>query len=81
MADDCLSLVFSPRTRARPLGRAVRFNEHRGNVILIKKHDKNYMVELDDGSLWPGGLSFQILVMSFRSHALIDQTDGSRVRA
>ena len=25
MADGCLSLVFSPRTRARPLGRAVRF--------------------------------------------------------
>jgi hypothetical protein len=64
-------------------------------VILIKKHDKSDSVELDDSSLWriwPGdivltlkwlptkGLLVSDIGDEFRSHALIDQTDGSRVR-
>jgi hypothetical protein len=63
--------------------------------MLIKKHDKSYIVELDDGSLWriwPGDIALTLnwlpttdLLVSdigdeFCSHALIDQADGSRVR-
>ena len=62
----------------------------------IKKHDKSYLVELDDGSswrIWPGDIAITlqwlpttVLQVSeiddeFCSHALIDQTDGSWVRA
>ena len=63
--------------------------------MLIKKHDKSDIVELDDGSLWriwPGDIALTLnwrpttdLLVSdigdeFCSHALIDQADGSRVR-
>ena len=63
--------------------------------MLIKKHDKSDIVELEDGSLWriwPGDVALTLnwlpttdLLISeiadeFCSHALIDQTDGSRVR-
>jgi hypothetical protein len=64
-------------------------------VMLINKHAKSDIVELEDGSLWriwPGDIALTLnwrptthLVISkigdeFCSHALIDQTDGSRVR-
>jgi hypothetical protein len=63
--------------------------------MLIKKHDKSDIVELEDGSLWriwPGDIALTLNWLSttdflvseigdeFCSHALIDQTDGSRVR-
>ena len=66
-----------------------------GDVMLIKKHDKSDIVELEDGSLWriwPGDVALTLNWLSttdflvseigdeFCSHALIDQTDGSRVR-
>src|SRR5204863_3947540 len=94
MADGCLSLVFSPRTRARPLGRGCPLLTS-PTVMLIKKHDKSDIVELDDGSLWriwPGDIALTLnwlpttdLLVSdigdeFCSHTLIDQADGSRVR-
>ena len=62
----------------------------------IEKHDKSYIVKLDDGSnwrIWPGDIALTlgwseatILEVSeiddeFCSHALIDKTDGSRARA
>ena len=95
MAGGGLNLVFSPRTTARPLRPGCPFNKHRGNVMLIKKHDKSDILELEDGSLWriwPGDIALTLnwlpttdLLISeigdeFCSHALIDQTDGSRVR-
>ena len=61
----------------------------------IEKHDKSYIVKLDDGSswrIWPGDIALTlgwspttVLEISeiddeFCSHALIDKTDGSRVR-
>jgi hypothetical protein len=66
-----------------------------GNVMLIKKHDKSDIVELEDGSrwrIWPGDIAatlqwlptteLRVLAISdeFCSHTLIDQKDGSRVR-
>jgi hypothetical protein len=66
-----------------------------GNVMLIKKHDKSDIVELEDGSrwrIWPGDIAatlqwlptteLRVLAISdeFCSHALIDQKDGLRVR-
>ena len=63
--------------------------------MLIQKHDKSDVVELEDGSLWriwPGDIALTLnwlptthLVVSkigdeVCSHALVDQTDGSRVR-
>ena len=63
--------------------------------MLIKKHDKSDIVELEDGSLWriwPGDVAMTLNWLSttdflvseigdeFCSHALIDQTDDSRVR-
>jgi hypothetical protein len=77
------------RSKAYPL------NSHRGNVMLIKKHDKSRVVELEDGSLWriwPGDIALTLnwlpttdfcvsqIADEFCSHALIDQTHGSRVR-
>jgi hypothetical protein len=77
------------RSKAYPL------NSHRGNVMLIKKHDKSRIVELEDGSLWriwPGDIALTLnwlpttdlrvseIADEFCSHALIDQTDSSRVR-
>jgi hypothetical protein len=65
------------------------------NVMLIKKHDKTRIVELEDGSLWriwPGDIALTLnwlpttdlrvseIADEFCSHALIDQTGGSRVR-
>ena len=62
----------------------------------INRHDKSYMVELEDGSswrIWPGDIALTLQWLpttvlrvtaiddEFCSHALIDQTDGSRVRA
>ena len=64
--------------------------------MLIKNHDKSRIVELEDGSLWriwPGDLAVTLnwlpttdlrvseISDEFCSHALIDQADGSRVRA
>ena len=61
----------------------------------IEKHDKSYIVKLEDGSswrIWPGDIALTlrwlpttVLQVSeiedeFCSHALIDQSDGSRVR-
>jgi hypothetical protein len=63
--------------------------------MLIKKHDKSHIVELEDGSrwrIWPGDIAatlqwlptteLRVSAISdeFCSHALIDQIDGSRVR-
>jgi hypothetical protein len=51
--------------------------------MLIKQHDKSRIVELEDGSLWriwPGDIALSEISDEFCSHALIDQTDGSRVR-
>src|SRR5580693_2075097 len=76
-------------------GKAYPLNSHRANVILIKKHDKSRIVELEDGSLWriwPGDIDLTLNWLpttdlrvseigdEFCSHALIDQADGSRVR-
>jgi hypothetical protein len=59
----------------------------------IKKHNKSYIVKLDDGSswrIWPGDIALTlewlpttVLDVSeiddeFCSHALIDKTNGSR---
>src|SRR4029077_5664993 len=70
-------------------------DSNRGNVMLIKKHDKSRIVELEDGSLWlmwAGDIALTLdwlpttnlrvseITDEFCSHALIDQTDGSRVR-
>ena len=98
MAGGCLNKPrFYPENRspASP-GRAVRLTSRApGGLILIKKHDKSDIVELEDGSLWriwPGDVALTLnwlpttdLLISeigdeFCSHALIDQTDGSRVR-
>ncbi len=61
----------------------------------IEKHDQCYIVKLEDGSrwrIWPGDISLTlrwlpttVLQVSaiddeFCSHALINKTDGSRVR-
>jgi len=61
----------------------------------IEKHDKSYIVKLEDGSswrIWPGDIALSlgwspttVLEVSeiddeFCSYALIDKTDGSRVR-
>jgi hypothetical protein len=63
--------------------------------MLIKKHDKARIVELEDGSLWriwPGDIALTLNWLpttdlrvseigdEFCSHALIDSADGSRVR-
>ena len=63
--------------------------------MLIKQHDKSYIVEMEDGSkwrIWPGDLattlkwtpSAQLAVVEiddqFCTHALVDQADGTRVR-
>ena len=63
--------------------------------MLIKKHDKTRIVELEDGSLWriwPGDIALTLnwlpttdlrvseIADEFCSHALIDQNGGSRVR-
>lgn len=60
----------------------------------ITRHDKSYIVELEDGSrwrIWPGDIAatlqwlptseLQVLAIDheFCSHALIDQAHGSRV--
>ena len=62
--------------------------------MLIVKHDKSHIVELEDGSrwrIWPGDIAatlqwlpttdLQVVAIDdeFCSHALVDQTDGSRV--
>jgi hypothetical protein len=62
----------------------------------IEKHDKSYIVKLEDDSswrIWPRDIALTLgwspataLKVSeiddeFCSHALIDQADGSRVRA
>ena len=56
----------------------------------IEKHDKSHIVKLEDGSswrIWPGDIALTlgwspttVLEDEFCSHALIDKTDGSRVR-
>ena len=63
--------------------------------MLIKQHDRSYIVEMDDRSkwrIWPGDLattlkwtpSTQLGVVEiddqFCTHALVDQADGTRVR-
>ena len=62
----------------------------------IEKHDKSYIVELEDGSkwrIWPGDLAATLAWTSeadievlpiqdeFCSHVLVDSVHGSRVRA
>jgi hypothetical protein len=62
--------------------------------MLIVKHDKSHIVELEDTSrwrIWPGDIAatlqwlpttdLQVVAIDheFCSHALIDQTHGSRV--
>ena len=64
-------------------------------AMQIEKHDKSYIVKLEDGSswrLWPGDIAltlgwssmtvFEVSEIDdeFCSHALVDKTDGSRVR-
>ena len=64
--------------------------------MLIERHDKSYIVEMEDGSrwrIWPGDLATtlkwtpftQLAVVEidddqFCTHALVDQADGTRVR-
>jgi len=63
--------------------------------MLINRHDKSHIVELKDGSrwkIWPGDLAATLRWLpttelrvvevndEFCSHALVDQSDGSRVR-
>jgi hypothetical protein len=63
--------------------------------MLIKKHDKSHVVLLEDESswrIWPGDIALTLnwqpttdlrvseIDDEFCSHALVDQTDGSRVR-
>jgi hypothetical protein len=62
----------------------------------ITKHEKSHIVELDDGSrwrIWPGDIAVTLQWLpttvlhvseiddELCSHALVNQTDGSRVRA
>ena len=62
----------------------------------IRKHDKSYIVKLADGSewrIWPGDIALTLqwlptadIVLveiddEFCTHALVNRTDGSRVRA
>ena len=62
--------------------------------MLISKHDKSHIVELEDGTkwrIWPGDLAttlrwlptteLQVVAIDheFYSHVLIDQSDGSQV--
>jgi hypothetical protein len=64
------------------------------NFMLIEKHEKSYIVELEEGSrwrIWPGDIALtlqwlpttQLQVAAiddeFCSHALVNQEDGSRV--
>jgi hypothetical protein len=68
----------------------------RGTAVRIKSHAKSYIVELTDGSkwrIWPGDLATTLgwtpeaeievlpIEYEFCSHVLVDQSDGSRVRA
>jgi hypothetical protein len=61
----------------------------------IEQHDKSHIVELEDGTrwqIWPGDIAATLQWLpttelrvsaiddAFCSHALIDKTDGSRVR-
>jgi hypothetical protein len=63
--------------------------------MLIAKHDKSHIVELEDGSgwrIWPGDLAatlqwrptteLQVVEIDDEccSHALVSQADGTRVR-
>ena len=65
-------------------------------VMQIEKHAESYIVKLEDGSswrIWPGDIALTLrwlpttvlqvsaIEAEFCSHALIDQSDGSRVRA
>jgi hypothetical protein len=65
-----------------------------GGVMLISKHDKSHILELEDGStwrIWPGDIGTTLRWLpttelrvaatdhEFYSHVLIDQSDGSRV--
>src|SRR5215510_16311834 len=65
-------------------------------AMQIEKHDKSHIVKLEDGSswrIWPGDIALTlawspttVLEVSqiddeFCSHALIDKSNGSRVRA
>ena len=74
------------RSKAYPL------NSHRGNVMLIKKHDKSRIVELEDGSLWriwPGDIALTLnwlpttdlrvseIADEFCSHALTVEPGGN----
>ena len=62
----------------------------------IKRHDKSYTVALEDGSewrIWPGDIALTLQWLptadivpveaddEFCTHALVNRTDGSRVRA
>src|SRR6516162_7493297 len=84
---------FGPNSPASAPGYPL--NSQLANVMLIKKHDKTRIVELEDGSLWriwPGDIALTLnwlpttdlrvseIADEFCSHALIDQTGGSRVR-
>jgi hypothetical protein len=67
----------------------------RGTAARIKAHAKSYIVELTNGSkwrIWPGDLATTLgwkpeaeiealPVEDVCSHVLVDQSDGSRVRA
>jgi hypothetical protein len=65
-----------------------------GNLMRIKRHDKSHIVELEDGTrwrIWPSDIAttlqwlptteLQVSAIDhkFCSHALIDQSNGSRV--
>ena len=98
MAGGCLNkprLYREPQPGLSRPGCPLNEPSARGHAMLIMKHDKSDIVELEDGSLWriwPGDVALTLdwlpttdLLISeigdeFCSHALIDQTDGSRVR-
>jgi hypothetical protein len=64
-------------------------------MMLIKKHSKSHVVELEDGSswrIWPADIDLTLNWLSttdlivceirdeFCTHALVDGSDGSRIR-
>jgi hypothetical protein len=71
-------------------------SSERGTAARIRSHAKSHVVELTDGSkwrIWPGDLALTLgwapeaeievfpIEDEFCSHILVDQSDGSRVRA
>src|SRR5262245_26442672 len=98
MADSRLSFLvqFHKNGSPAPAGTERTNAALKGRTAMqIEKHDKSYIVKLEDGSswrIWPGDIALTlgwspttVLEVSqiddeFSSHALVDKIDGSRVR-